>query len=188
MIKLNSRISFLTLITAGLLMASCSSSKKSADAVNAAPSEADMVKSMVSEIDANSSLIEKTVNLKGTEKGNVSFFADANGNTKKIVKKSMSSIGEKSSSYYFDGSDLIASVHLDKNTVKEKGKLLYTATEYLFKNGKAISSVSKQVKLKPADETMVDTKLAKVKFKTFVPNGNILRDELAIIKKLKQLS
>lgn len=183
---MNSLNGLLTLMVAGMLMVSCSSSKKAADATTT-PSESDMVKTMVAETDANASLIEKSVNLKGTEKGSVSFYTDENGNVKKMVKKSMSSVGEKMSSYYFSGSDLIASRHLDKNTVKEKGKLLFTSTEYLFKNGKAISSLSKVLKLKPADEAMLVEKLEKVKFKSFVPNANILRDELAIIKKLKQL-
>lgn len=181
-------ISSLTaMMLAGLVGVGCGASKKSADASAPAVSESGMIREKISEIDASADLVEKSVNLKGAEKGSVGFFSDKAGNIRKIVKKVTSTVGEKTSSFYFDGSDLIASSHLEKNTVKEKPKVLYTNTQYLFKGGKAIEAVMKSVKLKAGDEAMVDGKLAKEKFKAFVPNANILRDELAIVKKLKQL-
>lgn len=45
----------------------------------------------------------------------------------------------------------------------------------------------KSVKLKPSDEVNLEMKMNKEKFKSFVPSANIMRDELAIIKKIKQL-
>ncbi len=175
------------LLMIGLLSIGCGASKKSAETTAPAVSESGMIREKIAGIDASADLVEKSVNLKGAEKGSVGFFSDNAGNIRKMVKKVTSSVGEKTSSYYFDGSDLIASVHQDKNTVKEKPKVLYTNTQYLFKGGKAIEAVMKSVKLKAGDEAMLDSKLAKEKFKAFVPNANILRDELAIIKKLKQL-
>ena len=71
--------------------------------------------------------------------------------------------------------------------VKAKGKLLFTATNYFFKNGKVVGSVMKSVKIKPSAEGDLEMKMNKEKFKSFVPSANIMRDELAIIKKIKQM-
>ncbi|HRG34184.1 MAG: hypothetical protein JNK69_09290 [Saprospiraceae bacterium] len=186
--KFKSLFIFFSFLSMSAMITSCSSSKKgTADAAASTTSDQSMIEATVSSLDNDASLVEKSANLKAGEKGTVSIFSDANGNIKKITKNSTSSVGEKTSKFYFEGSDLIASSHFEKNTVKAKGKLLFTATNYFFKNGKVIGSVMKSVKLKPSDEVNLEMKMNKEKFKSFVPSANIMRDELAIIKKIKQL-
>ncbi|MBK6573566.1 MAG: hypothetical protein IPG21_14015 [Saprospiraceae bacterium] len=186
--KFNSIFTIVCFVAVGAIISSCSSSKKGAtDASATTSSDQSMIESTVSTLDNDLSLVEKSANLKAGEKGTVSIFSDANGNIKKITKNSMSSVGEKTSKFYFEGSDLIASSHFEKNTVKAKGKLLFTATNYFFKNGKVVGSVMKSVKIKPSAEGDLEMKMNKEKFKSFVPSANIMRDELAIIKKIKQM-
>ena len=91
------------------------------------------------------------------------------------------------SSFFYDGSNLIHSSHFERNTAKEKGKIVFTSTKHYFGNSKVLSAVQKSVTLKPADEANLEMKMNKAKFKAYPASSNLMRDELAIIKKIKQL-
>ena len=121
----------------------------------------------------------------------VMLFASC-GSSKKASASTASSteltdIDSKVGKYYFADNNLIYTNHFEKNTAKEKGKILFTDTKYYFGTNKILGAVQKTLKLKPSDEASLDMKLTKEKFKALTPNPNMLRDEMLVIKKLKTL-
>lgn len=169
-----------------MLFASCGSSKK-ASASTASSTELTDIDSKVSMLAADASFSEKSAALKSPEKGTVKMFYDAEGALQKVEKETTSPWGSKVSKYYFADNNLIYTNHFEKNTAKEKGKILFTDTKYYFGTNKILGAVQKTLKLKASDEASLDMKLTKEKFKALTPNPNMLRDEMLVIKKLKTL-
>jgi len=178
-------LSSLLFISASLFLASCGGSKKAASAP--ASTEISDIDAKVAAIVANSAITEKSADLKGAEKGQVSIFTNEKGEIVKVSKKVTTSTSEKLSEFFYDGSNLIHSSHFERNTAKEKGKIVFTSTKHYFGNSKVLSAVQKSVTLKPADEANLEMKMNKAKFKAYPASSNLMRDELAIIKKIKQL-
>ncbi|HRI00717.1 MAG TPA: hypothetical protein PK006_06660 [Saprospiraceae bacterium] len=176
---------FLMLLTTLMIgLTSCGGSKKAA--TTAEPSAISGIEQQVTGIDGDASLVEKTADVKVPEKAKISTFTDANGTIQKITKVSTTAAGEKTSNYFFVDNNLVFSRHTEKNGLKEKGKTIFTEKKYFFGDNKLLSAMMKETKVSTKDLANADMKIAKSKFKEFVPTINVLRDEMGIIKKLKQ--
>ncbi|MBK7340381.1 MAG: hypothetical protein IPQ10_02130 [Saprospiraceae bacterium] len=171
-------------VIAMIALSSCSSSKKAAD--SASSSELSMIDQKVQELAANSNFTEKTTEVKVPEKATISIWSDAEGQIQKITKVAMTPGGEKRVDYFFSDNNLVYSYHTTKNSLKQKGKTIFEDTKYYFGNNKLLSAMSRTTNVSSKSLDEAEAKIAKSKFKSFTPTINVLRDELAVIKKLKQ--
>ncbi|MDQ3141553.1 MAG: hypothetical protein M3Q56_04820 [Bacteroidota bacterium] len=182
--KINQKIFVILFVMLALFEIAFSQNKQDKKGKGNNPETA-MIDSCVMIIAADSSLMEKSTELKGVEKGNTSAYYDASGNILRLVKSTRPVAGDKTITYYFKDNNLVQSHHFEKNKLKKKGKIVYSHTIHYFMGSKLISSKQKSVTLKPKDEAIAESKLAKAKYKSFAANTNIYRDELAVIKKMK---
>lgn len=117
----------------------------------------------------------------------IRFIKDGNGNIVKLSRHIVKPFGEKLNHFYFDGSNLIASRQMETNSVRVKGKLWCEENLFVFKDQQSVLAKTRTLELKLTKKTEWMSRIKAINYKDLKSTGNIYRDEMALIKKIRQL-